>query len=163
MMFDAKRTRNSSARSLTPRGDGFLTIPRRRALFQVIAMVQKRQTEEDRIQLVNDMLVEKILGWRVSATRYYKAPCKFVSKRSFDPMRNLSAAMSLIQHARLRNPDLVGELVFKLDDAGSMMFNAYVRLCAGQSGCAARRPWASMALAEALASAYRIDLQGGAR
>jgi hypothetical protein len=126
-------------------------------------MVQKRQTEEARIQVVDDVLVEKIMGWRVSAARYYTIGRKYVSKRSFDPMRNLSAAMSLIQHARLRNPDLVGELVFSVDDVGAMTFNAYVQLQVGQSGRASRRPWASMALTEALASAYRIDLQGGAR
>lgn len=126
-------------------------------------MAQKRQIDIARIQLINDMLVEKIMGWRASGARYYKTAKAFISKRSFDPIRDLNDAMSLVHHARLQHPDLVGELLFKCDDVGGMAFNAYVRLGADDvTGFSSRRPWASMALAEALANAYRIDLQGGA-
>jgi hypothetical protein len=126
-------------------------------------MGRQRQTEEERIQHVNDELVEKVMGWRASGARYYKASRGWVSKRRFNPMRDLSAVMSLIHHARHRNPGMTGELLFRVDGTGTMAFVAIVRLDGTQHVCISHRPWASMALSEALARAYGVVMEGCAR
>ena len=125
--------------------------------------MHQTQNDNARVQRINDALVEKIMGWRPSGTRYYISSRKYVTKRSFDPMRDWCSTLSLIQHARVLNPGLTGELLFKGDATGAMTFSAYVRIWPGQTGRASRHPWASMALAEALANAYGISAQGGAQ
>jgi len=125
--------------------------------------MHQTQNDNERVQRINDALVEKIMGWRVTAARYYNSAGEYIRKHSFDPMRDWCSTLSLIHHARVLNPGLTGELRFKVDATGAMTFSAYVRIRPGQTGRASRHPWASLALAEALANAYGISAQGGAQ
>jgi hypothetical protein len=126
--------------------------------------MHQTQNDNEPVQRINDALVEKIMGWRVTAARYYKSADEYISKRSFDPMRDWCSTLSLIQHARLLDRHLTGSLTFRCDDVGAMTFSASVtRNRDRYNYSSSKRPWAAMALAEALAKAYGIDVYSGAQ